>query len=108
MKHALVVGGTGRLKDVTLWLVKKGYYVSVIGRTKNKFRLVQNEVTDQSQLTFLQLDYAKSNMIKEQLTSSIAKNGPIKLVVACIHSTAQNALATIVDVVSALMLNSSA
>lgn len=108
MKHALVVSGTGMLIDVTLWIVKKGYYVSVIGRTKNKFRLVQNEVTDQSQLTFLQLDYANANMIKEQLTSSIAKNGPIKLVVAWIHSTALNALATIVDVVSALMLNSSA
>ncbi len=30
--HALVIGGTGMLADVSLWLVREGYYVSVIAR----------------------------------------------------------------------------
>jgi short-subunit dehydrogenase len=100
MKHALVVGGTGMLKDVTLWLVKLEYHVSVIGRTKNKFSRIQNEVADPKQLTFLQLDYTNTNILKEKLTSAIAKNGPIELVVAWIHSTAPNALQTITEIVS--------
>ncbi len=35
MAHALVIGGTGMLADTTLWLVKNGYDVSVIGRNAN-------------------------------------------------------------------------
>lgn len=32
MKHALVVGGTGMLADVSIWLVNQGYQVSIIAR----------------------------------------------------------------------------
>ena len=32
MKHVLVVGGSGMLADVSLWLNNQGYHVSVIAR----------------------------------------------------------------------------
>lgn len=31
MKHALVIGGSGMLAKVSLWLAENGYTVSVIG-----------------------------------------------------------------------------
>src|SRR5690606_12782307 len=34
--HALVIGGTGMLRGVCLWLTEQGYVTSVIGRSGEK------------------------------------------------------------------------
>ncbi|MDR2996156.1 MAG: short-chain dehydrogenase, partial [Bacillus cereus] len=34
--HALVIGGTGMLKKVSIWLCEQGYHVSIIGRDEVK------------------------------------------------------------------------
>ena len=42
MKHALVVGGTGMLSNVVLWLIAEGYQVSVIARDAGRMnRLIE-------------------------------------------------------------------
>ncbi|MCI0764280.1 short-chain dehydrogenase [Bacillus sp. TL12] len=40
--HALVIGGTGMLKNVSVWLCNQEFYVSIIGRDKDKLEGVKN------------------------------------------------------------------
>lgn len=90
MAHALVIGGTGMLKNVSLWLTKQGYHVSVIGRNEEKlYRLVETAPTA---FTPLQVDYQDDERLRESITYTMKKNGPIHLVVAWIHGTAPHAL----------------
>lgn len=90
MTHALVVGGTGMLRNVSLWLAKEGYHVSVIGRSETKLsRLIEQAPTN---ITALQVDYHNDVELKENLIHTIQKNGPIQLVVSWIHRTAPRAL----------------
>ncbi|NRD79776.1 short-chain dehydrogenase [Bacillus sp. BRMEA1] len=92
MKHALVIGGTGMLSDVSLWLVNKGYHVSVIGRDHNRMdRLIRNS-KNESLITPILVDYKLDIELKEQLRSSIKKNGQFEIVVAWIHSGGENVL----------------
>jgi NAD(P)-dependent dehydrogenase (short-subunit alcohol dehydrogenase family) len=101
MKHALVVGGTGMLKDVCLWLTEQNYNVSVIGRNQERFEQVENECLSPSQLHFLQLDYRNPDVMAEKIKEAINKFGPIDLIVSWIHSTAPNALDVIKNTVFA-------
>ncbi|HEC4819224.1 TPA: short-chain dehydrogenase, partial [Bacillus cereus] len=39
--HALVIGGTGMLKKVSMWLCEKRFYVSIIGRDEVKLENVK-------------------------------------------------------------------
>lgn len=84
MKHALVIGGTGMLAKVSIWLSENGYRVSVIGRNREKM----NRLLDQNpaQLTPVLVDYTNTNDLAEQLQQVQQQNGPIHLVVAWIHS----------------------
>lgn len=43
MKHALVVGGTGMLSKVSLWLVENDYHVSIIARNLERMKKLLNE-----------------------------------------------------------------
>ncbi|MEY2301916.1 hypothetical protein ACFWJC_21505 [Bacillus wiedmannii] len=39
--HALVIGGTGMLKRVSMWLCEQGFHVSIIGRDEVKLENVK-------------------------------------------------------------------
>ncbi|MEK5389281.1 short-chain dehydrogenase [Margalitia sp. FSL K6-0131] len=88
MKHALVVGGTGMLSDVTLFLKKEGYFVSVIGRDPSKYE----RISDSSHSTFLSVDYHDDMQLLNKIQHTIQQHGPIQLIVAWIHSSAPDAL----------------
>jgi short-subunit dehydrogenase len=92
MMHALVIGGTGMLSKVSLWLVNEGYTVSVIGRNPERMNQLINASEDGSRITPLLVDYRNEIELREQLITAIKKNGPINLVVAWIHSVGKNAL----------------
>lgn len=88
--HALVIGGTGMLKNVTTWLHNQGYKTSVIGRTKEKLAAFHGE-----NYTPIQVDYHDTESLVREIEDTISRNGPIELVVSWIHSTAPNALPSI-------------
>ncbi|GIP63125.1 hypothetical protein J32TS6_16800 [Virgibacillus pantothenticus] len=45
MEHALIIGGTGMLSRVSLWLLEKGYHVSIIARNAGRMqRLMKKTV----------------------------------------------------------------
>jgi NAD(P)-dependent dehydrogenase (short-subunit alcohol dehydrogenase family) len=95
MKHALVIGGTGMLSDVSLWLVSEGYHVSVIGRDEERLKQLRSRVQDSTCITPIAVDYHQEESLREKIRTTVAKNGPLELVVAWIHSPFKNVLESI-------------
>lgn len=98
MKHALVIGGTGMLANVSVWLSENGYHVSVIGRYPEKMqRLIEQ---NPAQMTPVLVDYTNTKILAEQLHRIQKKNGPIHLVVAWVHSTGQQVIPCLTESLS--------
>lgn len=99
MKHALVVGGTGMLSEVCMWLVNQNYHVSVIGRNPEKMRgLVEN--AEKGRISSLLIDYQKVDELNMLLQKTMTENGPISLVVAWVHTGGEKGLAKLMETVS--------
>ncbi len=89
MTHALIIGGTGMLRDVTLYLLNKFDKVSVIARSSDKFKKLEEDAGNLSKsINKLQLDYSNYNDLTALLIKSIKDFGEITLVVSWVHSTA--------------------
>ena len=101
MKNALVVGGTGMLSNVSLWLADKGYHVSVIGRNSEKMNLLLEKGLAHYRITPMLVDYRNDKELRTHINSFQQKYGKINLVVAWIHSIAENALNIIIEEVDA-------
>ena len=93
--HALVIGGTGMLKKVSMWLCDQGFHVSIIGRNEVKLENVKRASSAPENMTCLPLDYHNDDDVKLSIKRTIERNGPITLVVAWIHSSAKYALSLI-------------
>ena len=96
MKHALVVGGTGMLANVSRWLVNNGYHVSIIARNPERMNHLLKKVRSKDDVTPLFVDYINANELQEVLKYTIIKNGRFDTVVAWIHSSAVDALPLII------------
>jgi len=90
--HALVIGGTGMLKRVSVWLCEQGFHVSIIGRDEVKLENVKRESATPENITCLPLDYHNDSDVKLAIKGTIERDGPITLVVAWVHSSAKHAL----------------
>ncbi|PGL37354.1 short-chain dehydrogenase [Bacillus cereus] len=93
--HALVIGGTGMLKRVSVWLCEQGFHVSIIGRDEERLENVKRASITPENITCLPIDYHNDDDLKLSMKSTIDRNGPITLVVAWIHSSAKHALSLI-------------
>lgn len=93
--HALVIGGTGMLKRVSMWLCEQGVHVSIIGRDEVKLERVKRESAVPESITCLSLDYHNEDDVKLAIKSTIERNGPITVVVAWIHASAKDMLSLI-------------
>ena len=100
MKHALVVGGTGMLSGVSLWLLDQGYHVSIIARNSDRMKKLAEQTDLISHITPLFVNYSHHNELQKKLLATINKNGAFDIVVAWIHSTASSALEIIAKEVS--------
>lgn len=100
MKHTLIVGGTGMLSNVSLWLIDNDYHVSIIARNPERMDNLINKVVSKDRVTPLLVNYTNGNHLQEKIKYTINKNGRIDTVVAWIHSGAVDALPIIVNEVS--------
>lgn len=100
MKHALVVGGTGMLSRVSLWLLDQGYHVSIIARNSKRMKNLIEQADLTNHITPLFLDYNNHAELQKKVHTTINKNGGIDIVVAWIHSTAPDALKIIAAEIS--------
>ncbi|WP_163100456.1 short-chain dehydrogenase [Peribacillus alkalitolerans] len=92
MKKALVVGGTGMLADVSIWLATQGYNVHVVGRNQDRMDRIKSSFPDESLLTPMLLDYRNG----DELIEAFQKHGTFNLIVAWIHSIADHSVQTII------------
>lgn len=91
-KHTIVVGGTGMLKELVLWLVKQGSTVTVIARDNKKLMaLVQETQALPGSVYPLAVDYTDELLLQEELLLAIRMHGPPVLAVCWIHSHATQA-----------------
>lgn len=100
MKHALVVGGTGMLTGVSLWLLEQGCHVSVIARNAERMKSLIEKANLKGNITPILVDYTKNDELQQKIQETIKQNGDIDMVVAWVHSTAPNALGMIAEEVS--------
>lgn len=87
--HALVVGGTGMLREATLGLVRQGYVVSVVARRQARLdALVQAAAGLPGAIHPIALDYRETGTLTARLAEARDRHGPFELAVIWIHSTA--------------------
>lgn len=89
--HALVVGGTGMLKGVSLWLAGQGYAVSLLARRPERVGPVPG-------IHPLPVDYRDKDRLSAGLRGAIALHGPVVLAVCSIdRSAAPEALGAVAE-----------
>lgn len=85
-KHVLVIGGTGMLKEASLWFADNGYIVSVIGRNPKKHKNMSSVSTCPERINSLIVDYTNHALLERQLRDAMANYGPFSMVVSWISS----------------------
>lgn len=94
--HALVVGGTGMLKDLCLALALRGMVVSVIAQKPERLVALQDEAARHGGVIHpLPVDYGHAVQLTSRIESAQRAWGPISLAVCWVHSDAPQALPTI-------------
>lgn len=94
-REALVIGASGMLAEVARWLAKEGWQVTVVGRDRQKLEQVRNGALNPGSVHLLALDYGQTETLRAAMAELVASRGPMELVVAWIHQTAPDALATV-------------
>lgn len=100
--HVLVVGGTGMLRGVSLFLAERGATVSVVARRRDRLQsLVDSAAATRGEINPLQLDYGDPVKLERSLSSSIEAFGPISLAVCWVHSVASDPLSVVAKTIVA-------
>ncbi|OZU89649.1 short-chain dehydrogenase [Virgibacillus indicus] len=100
MKHALVVGGTGMLSGVSLWLLESGFHVSIIARNAERMESLVERSSFREHITPILVDYRNDTELKEKVNIAMNQLGNIDMVIAWIHSNSERALQLITKEVS--------
>lgn len=100
LPHALVVGGTGMLREVVLHLTARDWIVSVVARGRDALGALAREA-EPGRVEPLPLDYADDAALDTAVAGAIERNGPLALVVAWVRPNAPHALATIAHLADA-------
>ena len=94
MRKAIVIGGTGMLAEVSLWLESEGYHVYVLARNKHKMDQLIRKSSGFISPIFT--DYKNETELRVEMN----KLGCVDLAVAWIHSDAPMALNIILQELS--------
>lgn len=86
MSHALVVGGTGMLRPVSIFLTGQYEKVSVLGLSDR----VDSLAKDYERINPIYADYRNVSDLTVKLETAVRQYGAIELAVVWIHSDAQN------------------
>lgn len=96
--HALVIGGTGMLRDATLDLARQGYAVTAIARRQARLDSLAADAPDR--IFPIALDYRDTVALAAAVESAVAERGPVTLAVTWIHSTAPDAPLAVANTLS--------
>lgn len=99
VEHALVIGGTGMLRGVSLGLAEHST-VSVVARSHARLSgLVSDAARLARVINPLPVDYHDQQSLALAVRSASTAHGPISLAVCWVHSTAPGALPLIHDLI---------
>jgi hypothetical protein len=102
MPNSLVIGGTGMLRDVCLYLADSGYDVIVVARTESELQnLYAETLTMDGNILPRRSDYRVIPMFKSKLMDDIRRVGDISLAVTWIHSDAPEASEAVAELIGA-------
>lgn len=101
MAHVLVVGGTGMLKEVSLFLAKNDNTVSVIARNRQRLEKLKQEAGElKGRINPIQVDYGDTDHLAKALIDATTNFGPIIMVVNWMdaeHKEASDIIARMVN-----------
>lgn len=97
-KHALVIGGTGMLRNVCHYLNDENWFVSVVGRRMSKLEIVKKTSIHPEKISPISVDYHQYDVFKRKLFNAFEMYGFPQLIVSWIHSSAPDALGTLLNV----------
>ncbi|CAG9622678.1 Rossmann-fold NAD(P)-binding domain-containing protein [Sutcliffiella rhizosphaerae] len=92
--HALIFGGTGMLTKATVWIAKHANKTTVYGRNEIKLKKLEEQYSEIGIQT-RKLNYQETQNLRKEIQLAIEENGPVRTVIAWIHSTAPDALSTL-------------
>src|SRR5699024_6046032 len=90
-KHAIMIGGTGMLSEMSKWVLQQATYTVIIGRNEQRLRGLQSDYWSGH---VKQLDYKDTPALRHMIQTASVRQGAIDLVVARIHSDALDAIST--------------
>lgn len=94
--HALVIGGTGMLADLSVWLTETYQVVTVVGRDWKRLRkLVEKAGSHSDQIVPISIDYSNPEVFKDAIRRDMWRNGPLRLCVAWVRSAARDSLESV-------------
>lgn len=101
MAHVLVVGGTGTLKDVSLFLSQHDNTVSVIARDAGRLTALVEESEGQlGQVNPIIVDYNQTEKLRALVYDAVAVFGPVILVVNWMQTTAFEGVGALSEVIN--------
>ena len=90
--HALVVGGTGMLREAALGLVERGHAVSVVARNARRLEALRIKAKVMGGiLRPVCVDYRDADALAFGIGEAVAELGPARLAVVWAHSSAPHA-----------------
>lgn len=100
MSHVLVTGGTGMLKDVSLYFASHGMTVSVIGRDHGKFEELIMSKGSSGFINPVRVDYSDYEQLRLKLDNAVNIYGPVETAVCRLYSTAPEAPHIIAEILN--------
>jgi hypothetical protein len=101
MAHALIIGGTGMLREATAHLCKTYKAVSVIGRNRHRlYSLIRETEHYKGNILPVVLDYTNESALLPAVKEAITNYGNISLAAAWVHSTAPGAPFRVAELIS--------
>lgn len=100
MSHVLITGGTGMLREVSLYFAAHGMNVSVIARNPEKFEELILSKGSYGFINPVRVDYSDYEQLKRKLANAVNIYGPVETAVNRIHSTAPEAPHIIAEILN--------
>ena len=85
MSHALVIGGSGMLREASIDLAQRFDAVSVVGRSKSRLESLKNSC---ARIHPLAVDYTDQEKLCAEIDRAVREHGPVSLAVFWVHDTA--------------------
>ena len=92
--HALVIGGTGMLRQAASWLAERATTTTMIARDAHRLACFR-EAHPAGCVHTASLDYHDDDLLRSAIAEATHRSGPIDMALAWIHGTASRAPRTV-------------